>query len=97
VYVTKRRLRARARVPAVRDVIDPDILGHREVEFTSADENKQGWWQTLPGVIAAVTATITALAGLVVAVKQTGWFDSKSSPAVSAVEADVPDAAAPRG
>ena len=25
------------------------ILDHREVEFMSADENKQGWWQTLPG------------------------------------------------
>jgi hypothetical protein len=47
----------------------------------------------IAGVIAAVT-TITALAGLVVAVKQTGWFDSKSSPAVSA--ASKPTSLTPR-
>jgi hypothetical protein len=49
-------------------------------------------------VIAAVTATIPALAGLVLAVKQTGWFDSNQlSGGERGVEADVPDAAAPRG
>jgi hypothetical protein len=47
------------------------------------DEDKQTWWQTLPGVIAGVTAAITAVAGLVVAVKQTGWFSSQQRPAMT--------------
>lgn len=37
-------------------------------------EPAKSWWQTLPGIITGVTALITAVAGLVVAINQTGWF-----------------------
>ena len=40
----------------------------------SDDEKPTSWWQTLPGIITGLTATVTALAGLVVAVQQTGWL-----------------------
>lgn len=66
----------------------------------SGAENPKSWWTTLPGVIASITAAVTALAGLVVAIKQTGWFDSDppartAAPASSTVTASRPDAAAP--
>lgn len=37
-----------------------------------------GWWQTLPGILTATTGTITALAGLIVALNQVGLFDGES-------------------
>ncbi len=40
-------------------------------------ERSQSWWQTLPGVITAATAIITALSGLIVAINQTGWFAAR--------------------
>jgi hypothetical protein len=66
-----------------------------EDETMSDEEKPRSWWQTLPGVITSLTAAITALAGLVVAVKQTGWFDSKSSPAAVAPPSASPTAAPP--
>lgn len=59
------------------------------------DEGKSGsWWQTLPGVITSITAAVTALAGLIVAVKQTGWLDSQPPPAApTAAPASAPAAA----
>lgn len=40
-----------------------------------ADEEKtKSWWQTLPGLITSLTAAVTAVAGLVVALKQVGWI-----------------------
>lgn len=40
-----------------------------------SDEGKsKSWWSTVPGAITSLTAVITALAGLLVAIKQTGWF-----------------------
>ena len=38
----------------------------------------KNWWQTLPGVITGITATITAVTGLLVAITQTGWFAPRS-------------------
>ncbi len=35
----------------------------------------KGWWQTLPGLLTAAAAIITAVTGLLVAVHQTGFFD----------------------
>jgi hypothetical protein len=66
----------------------------------SGTENPKSWWTTLPGVITSITAAVTALAGLVVAIKQTGWFDSDppartAAPASSTVTASRQDAAAP--
>jgi hypothetical protein len=40
----------------------------------SDEEKSKSWWQTLPGVITGLAAVITALAGLVVAIRQAGWI-----------------------
>lgn len=66
----------------------------------SGTENPKSWWYTLPGVITSVTATVTAVAGLIVAVQQTGWFDrdppaQSAGPASSTAAASQPGAAAP--
>ena len=47
------------------------------------EEKSKGWWQTLPGMITAVTATITALTGLVVAIEQAGWLTPRPRLAVT--------------
>lgn len=69
----------------------------------SEEGGSKGWWQTLPGVVTSITAAVTALAGLIVAVKQTGWFDSQpppaaapSAPVSAAPLAQTPSAAAPK-
>jgi hypothetical protein len=55
-----------------------------------ADEEKpKSWWHTLPGVITSVAAAITAVAGLVAAVKQTGWFDQRMGKAAVTSDATV--------
>jgi len=48
------------------------------------------WWQTLPGIITAVTATLTALTGLIVAINQTGWFGPRTPPPVTQGAAPAP-------
>ena len=53
----------------------------------SDPEQAKSWWQTLPGLIAAVAGVITALTGLVVALGNTGWF--KSPPPQAASKAPV--------
>jgi hypothetical protein len=56
-----------------------------------SDEDKsRSWWQTLPGIITGLTAMMTALGGLVVAVKQTGWLDRPKPPAVVAPAPTAP-------
>jgi hypothetical protein len=50
----------------------------------------KSWWQTLPGIITTVTATITALTGLVVAINQTGWFGSPTPPVATRPSAPTP-------
>ena len=52
----------------------------------------KSWWQTLPGIITTVAATITALTGLVVAINQTGWFGLPTPPAASREAAPTPPA-----
>ncbi|MFD2937396.1 hypothetical protein [Spirosoma flavum] len=37
------------------------------------------WWQTLPGILTAIAATITAITGLVAALNQTGLLPSRNS------------------
>lgn len=39
------------------------------------ESGSKGWWQTLPGLLTAGAAIITALGGLLVAIHQTGLFD----------------------
>jgi hypothetical protein len=60
-------------------------------------EKSKSWWSTLPGVITSLTAAITALAGLVVAIKQTGWFGAETPPAIAtpSTSPSTPTPAAP--
>jgi hypothetical protein len=55
-------------------------------------EQSRGWWQTLPGVITSLTAAITALAGLIVAIDQTGWFAPETPPAPTVASTPTPTA-----
>lgn len=41
----------------------------------------QSWWQTLPGILTAVAAIITAITGLIVALNQAGGFSRESNSA----------------
>ena len=36
------------------------------------------WWRSVPKVLAVITATLTAVTGLIVAINQTGWLKSTS-------------------
>ena len=69
------------------------------METPTTDASKAtSWWQTLPGIITTVTAILTALTGLIVAINQTGWFGPRTPPAVttsSAPPPSVPSAPAP--
>lgn len=58
----------------------------------SDGEKSKSWWHTLPGVITSLTAAITALAGLIVAIDQTGWFGSEPPSAVTAPTTLTPTA-----
>ena len=40
-----------------------------------------GWWQTLPGILTATAAILTAIGGLIVAFHQAGFFDRVSQKA----------------
>lgn len=40
--------------------------------------DSQRWWQSIPKVLAVITATVTAVTGLIIAINQTGWLQSKS-------------------
>jgi hypothetical protein len=62
-----------------------------------ADERgPQSWWQTLPGVITAITGLVTAIAGLIVVVNKVLHPDPKppSAPTPAAV-AGIPATAVP--
>lgn len=65
----------------------------------SDDEKSKSWWYTLPGVITSLTAAITAVTGLVVAIRQTGWFGLQTPPAITTPSTStpiaLPSAAAP--
>lgn len=58
----------------------------------SGDGKSPSWWSTLPGVITGLAAVITALAGLVVAIKQTGWFGPQAPPAITTPSTVTPTA-----
>ena len=64
-----------------------------------SDEGKsKSWWSTLPGAITSVTAVITALTGLVIAIKQTGWFSPSATTQTTTTMTPPPqrDAATPK-
>jgi len=43
-----------------------------------AEEKQQSWFQTLPGVITAITGLIVAVGGLIAALNQAGFFSKKA-------------------
>ena len=57
----------------------------------------KGWWHTLPGMLTAVAALLTAVTGLFVALSQTGWLSRvrAASPAASGSSAVTPAGAQP--
>ena len=56
------------------------------------DEKPKSWWHTVPGIITTLTATVTALTGLVVAINQTGWLGPPTPPAATRGSAPTPPA-----
>jgi len=58
----------------------------------SDEEKSKSWWTTLPGVITSLTATVTAVAGLVAAITQTGWFRPQTPPAMTKPASSPPSA-----
>jgi hypothetical protein len=44
------------------------------------DSESKSWWQTLPGLLTASAAIITAVTGLLAALHQTGCFNRSSQP-----------------
>ena len=42
--------------------------------------NSKSWWQTVPGIVTAITGMITAVTGLLVALYQIGAFNEDLSP-----------------
>lgn len=42
------------------------------------DRKPQKWWQTVPGILTAMAATITAVTGLIVALQQAGMFEART-------------------
>jgi len=60
-------------------VADIKEAGESHMGPDTKPESK-GWWQTLPGLLTAAAAIITAVTGLLVAVHQTGFFDRSPQP-----------------
>lgn len=66
------------------------------------DEPKsKGWWQTLPGILTAIAAIITAVTGLIVALHQAGIFEKPAqtvqvSPPKVALEKPQPTTVQPK-
>jgi hypothetical protein len=56
----------------------------------SDEEKGRSWWYTVPGVITSLAAAVTAVVGLVVAIKQAGWFEPESRPAITTSSTSTP-------
>jgi hypothetical protein len=82
--------------PLGRVHIQKEVLAHNyRIFFTMAEESKsKEWWQTLPAILAAVAATITAISGLVVALYQTGNFGANQPVKPSVNPSQTPSSAA---
>lgn len=50
------------------------------------DKGKTSWWQTVPGILTATAAIITAVAGLIVTLHQAGMLGGKNDPPARIVE-----------
>jgi hypothetical protein len=54
--------------------------------------SRQNWWQTLPGILTAVAALITALTGAIVGLYQVGVFTGGGRPALQTHSTTAPQA-----
>lgn len=54
------------------------------------ESDSKGWWQTLPGILTAGAAFLTAIGGLLVAIHQTGFFNRSPQPAPQTQSASRP-------
>ena len=59
------------------------------------ESDAKGWWQTLPGILTAGAAFLTAIGGLLVAIHQTGFFNRSPQPAPQTQSASRPTGASP--
>lgn len=46
--------------------------------MSEKSQGKSSWWQTIPGLLTAVTGLLTAVTGLFLALQQLGWIGSES-------------------
>jgi hypothetical protein len=61
--------------------------------MTEPQKPSSSWWQTLPGVLTALTATITAISGLVALLVQNGVFGHQSQAEAKAKNEPIPPVA----
>jgi hypothetical protein len=54
------------------------------------DQRSNRWWHTVPGILTAAAGTITAVAGLIVALQQAGLFDGEQKASQVQNEATTP-------
>lgn len=57
---------------------------------TEQVSESKGWWQTLPGLLTAAATVITAVAGLLVALHQVGFFARNPQPSVQTASESHP-------
>lgn len=63
----------------------------------SEDANPKSWWQTVPGILTAIAAIISAATALVAALNQTGIFADKDGAKPAAVAESVAAKKSPEG
>lgn len=54
------------------------------------EPQKQSWWQTLPGILTAIAAILTALTGLIAGLYEVGVFPGKTSNKRTPLETPTP-------
>ena len=65
------------------------------------EEQPKSWWGTIPGVLTAIAALLTAVTGLIVALRQTSRMEAQTTkatpekPAISAPATPRPSASVP--
>ena len=62
----------------------------------SEGPQSKGWWQTVPGILTAAAATITAVTGFIVALHQAGIFDGEKQKVPQVTESPVAPSGTPK-
>lgn len=55
------------------------------------EQNPRRWWFTLPGILTAMVTLISAVTGLIVALREAGLLDKKSGPQLTITATVHPD------